>query len=410
MFYKKIQSKNNNAGMKPLPFVTILLVLNHIASYGSRVTVTLFAIDMKVSTFTIGVLMALYALLPALTSVSTGRWIDRIGVEKPFRVGSIAVGTGTLLPFVWPSIWMLYATAIIVGMGFMLINVAAYHAVGEMSAPEDRPVNFSYIALGFSTSSFIAPILSGVAIDSFGHRYTFLLLALFTVLPITALGFKLLPMHRAHAREHEPVKGKVFDLLKDREMRKLFIAMTLLTLAWDVYGFAIPLHGTHIGLSASAIGIVMGTFAAATFTVRLAMPFLVSRVSPWGLIRFALVLAALAFAAIPFTTHVALLMVAMFALGLALGSPQPMVLTLLHESAPHGRAGEALGLRTTLINTSQTVMPMVFGIVGAALGLMPLFFAMAALLAGGGAFVPPKSHQQRRLQQREGEAARNESD
>lgn len=370
--------------MKPLPLVIILLILNHVASYGARVTVTLYAIDQKSSAFTIGVLMALFALLPALTSVSAGRWIDRIGVEKPFRWGSIAVGFGTVLPFIWPSMWMLYVTSVIVGTGFMLINVAAYHAVGDMSAPEDRPVNFSYVALGFSTSSFIAPILSGVAIDTFGHRITFLLLSLFTVLPIVALSFKLLPMHKRRMDSPEPIKGNVFELLRDHDVRKLFIAMALFTLAWDVYGFAIPLHGSKIGLSASEIGIVMGAFAAATFTVRLAMPFLVSRVSPWGMIRFALVLSGLSFAFIPWATHIAVLMLLMFALGLALGAPQPMVLTLLHESTPQGRAGEALGLRTTLINTSQTVMPMVFGVVGAALGLSPLFFAMAAMLLGGG--------------------------
>jgi MFS family permease len=78
------------------------------------------------------------------------------------------------------------------------------------------------------------------------------------------------------------------------------------------------------------------------------------------------------------------MMALMFLLGLGLGAPQPMILTLLHESAPAGRAGEALGLRTTMINTSQTVMPLIFGAVGAALGIAPLFWAMSvALLAGG---------------------------
>ncbi len=370
--------------MKPLPLIIILLILNHIASYGSRVTVTLFAISQQSSAFTIGLLMALYALLPALFSVSAGRWIDRIGIEKPFRLGSIAVGIGTALPFLWPSTYALYFTSVVVGMGFMLINVAAYHAVGEMSSAEDRPINFSYVALGFSTSTFIAPILSGVAIDTFGHRSTFLILTLFTILPIVALSFRLLPMHRPHKSTDEKTTGPVLDLLKDIEVRKLFFTMTLLTLAWDVYGFTIPIHGSAIGLSASEIGIVMGAFAAATFTVRLAMPFIVQRMQPWTLLKASMLIAGAAFAVIPFTHSVVVLMLLMFALGLGLGAPQPMVLTLLHETAPKGRAGEALGLRTTLINTSQTTMPMLFGAVGAAFGLAPIFWAMAAMLLGGG--------------------------
>ena len=380
--------------MKPLPLIIILLILNHVASYGSRVTVTLFAIDQKSSAFTIGLLMALYALLPALLSVASGRWIDRIGVEKPFQLGSIAVGVGIFAAFLWPSIYALYFTSVIVGLGFMLINVAAYHAVGEMSSAGERPINFSYVALGFSTSTFIAPILSGVIIDNFGHRMAFLVLTLFTVLPIIALSFRLLPMHRPHKSEEEKPTGSVLDLLKDTEVRRLFINMTILTVAWDVYGFAIPIHGSNIGLSASEIGIVMGAFAAATFSVRLAMPFLVQHMRPWGVLKLSLLVAGCSFALIPFTHHIGLLMVLIFVLGLGLGAPQPMALTLLHETTPKGRAGEALGLRTTLINTSQTTMPMLFGLVGAAFGLAPIFWAMAFFLIGGGALTgdKPRKH------------------
>jgi predicted MFS family arabinose efflux permease len=378
--------------LKPLPLIIILLILNHIAAYGGRLTTTLFAIDQHATPFIIGLLMALYALLPALLSVTTGRWIDRVGVEQPLKYGSIAVGIGTLLPYVWPSLTALYFTCVIVGMGFMLINVAAYHAVGEMSAPEERPVNFSYLALGFSTSNFISPILSGVAIDSFGHRTTFLVLALFTVLPIAALLLKLLPFSPPKPVTEDQPRGRVLDLLKDAELKRLFLTMTMITVAWDVYGFAVPLHGVNIGLSASEIGIVLGAFAAATFSVRLAMPFIAARIRPWTLLKLSLLIAGLSFACMPFTTHIGLLMVLMFALGLGLGAPQPMVLTILHESAPAGRTGEALGLRTTLINTSQTTMPMLFGAVGATFGLMPIFWAMAVLLVGGGLVTrqPPK--------------------
>jgi predicted MFS family arabinose efflux permease len=276
----------------------------------------------------------------------------------------------------------------------MLINVAAYHAVGEMSSASERPINFSYVALGFSTSTFIAPILSGVIIDNFGHRMAFLVLTLFTVLPIIALSFRLLPMHRPHKSEEEKPTGSVLDLLKDTEVRRLFINMTILTVAWDVYGFAIPIHGSNIGLSASEIGIVMGAFAAATFSVRLAMPFLVQHMRPWSVLKFSLLVAGCSFALIPFTHHIGLLMVLMFLLGLGLGAPQPMALTLLHETTPKGRAGEALGLRTTLINTSQTTMPMLFGLIGAAFGLAPIFWAMAFFLIGGSALTgdKPRKH------------------
>lgn len=372
--------------MRPLPLIIILMVLDHIAFNGSRVTVTLYAIHQGASALTVGVLVAMYALLPALLSVSAGRWIDRAGMEKPLLLGSATVGIGTMMPFLFPGLTVLYVTSVVVGVAFMLINVAAYHAVGELSLPEDRAVNFSYVALGFSTSAFIAPILSGVGIDHFGYRATFLLLAAFTILPILALSLKLVPLPVPKPRPYGAATGDVLDLLRDAQLRRLFITMAILTVAWDVYGFAIPVHGIRMGLSASEIGIVMATFAAATFTVRLATPFFVNRVNPWSMLVASLMIAGASFFALAFASSVGMMMALMFLLGLGLGAPQPMILTLLHESAPPGRAGEALGLRTTLINGSQTVMPLIFGAVGAALGMGPVFWTIAAVLIGGGLF------------------------
>ena len=372
----------NTARMRPLPLIIVLLVLDHVAFNGSRIAVSLFAIQQHSSALTVGSLIALYALLHALLSVAAGRWIDSIGINRPMLVGSIGICLGTLAPAVLPQLAALYITAILVGVSFMLINLAAYHAVGEMSQPADRTVNFSYVAMGFSTSAFVGPMLTGVCIDNLGYRSTFLVLALFTVLPIIALSAKLLPNAALRASQDLGVNGQVFDLLKNPALRRLFFAMAVLTVGWDVYNFAIPVYGTYIGLSASQIGIVIGAFAAATFTVRLAMPLIMQRMHPWGLLSASLLMAGLAYLVMPFTHSVGLLMVIAFVLGLGLGAPQPMVLTLLHQFAPRGRAGEVLGLRTTLINTSKTVMPLLFGAVGATFGMPPLFWTMSAALLG----------------------------
>lgn len=373
--------------MRPLPLIVILLVLNHVAFAGSRMAVALFALQQPgAGALTVGLLMAVYALLPALLSVSAGRWIDREGINRPMLLGTAGVGLGILAPFVLPGLPTLFFTAVLVGLSFMLINVAAYHAVGEMSAPEERTVNFSYVALGFSTSTFIAPLLTGVSIDALGYRAAFLILSLFTVLPLLALWARLLPAAQRQEQRGSEAPGPVLELLRDPELRRLFIAMAILTVGWDIYNFAVPVYGAQNGLTPSQIGIVMGSFAAATFTVRLAMPFIAHRTRPWPLLAVSLLLAGLAYAALPFTHSVGLLMLITFVLGLGLGAPQPTVLTLLHQSAPAGRAAEALGLRTTMINGSQTVMPLVFGALGAALGVAPLFWAMAAAMLAGSVF------------------------
>ena len=64
----------------------------------------------------------------------------------------------------------------------------------------------------------------------------------------------------------------------------------------------------------------------------------------------------------------ALLAVAAFTLGLALGSAQPLTIILTYNYAPAGRSGEALGMRIMANKVTQIAVPLAFGGVGAAMG------------------------------------------
>jgi hypothetical protein len=61
-------------------------------------------------------------------------------------------------------------------------------------------------------------------------------------------------------------------------------------------------------------------------------------------------------------------------------------MSLIYATAPAGRAGEAVGVRSVVLNASHTVLPLAFGGVGAALGMSPVFWSMAIVLAAGGWF------------------------
>ena len=79
-------------------FVT-LNALGHLAFVGARMTTTLFALELGASEFTTGVLMSLFALLPALLSVSAGRLIDRSRPRRPLLLSFAALAVGAPLPF-----------------------------------------------------------------------------------------------------------------------------------------------------------------------------------------------------------------------------------------------------------------------------------------------------------------------
>ena len=365
-------------------------MLSHVGFVASRITVSLSAIEQQASPLTVGVLMALYSVVPMLLAVVAGRLVDRGGVFRPLLFSSIALSGGILLPFLWPALPMLHVAAVLIGTAFMLQHIALNHAVGSTGDPAQRAVSFSWLALGYATSGTLGPLLAGFAIDLFGHRVAFLVAALTPV-----LGTALLFWRRPALPEAQPPKSgeadhRISDLLRIPRLRAAFLFSGLLATGWDLYNFVLPIYGTSVGLSASVIGIVMSTFALATFTVRLFMPMVARRLNEWTVVCTALVVAGIAYSMFPLVQKAPGLMALSFLLGLGLGCAQPMIMALLYATSPPGRQGEVVGVRTTLMNVSHTFLPLLFGALGTALGVGPVFWAMSALLLSGGVLAARK--------------------
>ena len=219
--------------------------------------------------------------------------------------------------------------------------------------------------------------------DYAGHGAAFLLLALPPAIGTGLLLWKRGVPYRTPVAREEAAQHRLKDLLRNPRLLPVFLFSGLLASGWDMYTFVIPIYGTRIGLSPSTIGIIMASFALATFVVRLAMPTLARRLSEWTVVCTALAIAGFAYVLFPLVTQVPFLMALSFLLGLGLGSAQPMIMAALYAASPPGRQGEVVGMRTTVINASQTFMPLAFGAVGTALGMAPILWTMAvALLAG----------------------------
>jgi predicted MFS family arabinose efflux permease len=367
-----------------LAFLVAITVFAHTAFNGSRVTVSLYALSLQASPLTVGALISLYSVLPMLLSVSAGRMIDRVGTKKPLLASAAMLACGVGLPALSPGMPALYLACTVIGLAFMVFHIAVQNAVAAISAPEDRAVNYSWLALGFSISGFLGPTTAGLAIDGVGHRATFAILAVSGLAPALVIAVAKGTFPRAHAGSAPG--GRLKDLVGNRELRRVFVVTGVLAMAWDLFVFVMPIYGTSIGLSASTIGAVLGAFAAATFAVRLALPWLARRLTEWQLITSTLFIACAAYVLFPMVRTVPTIASIAFLLGLGLGASQPSLISLIQHSTPEGRLGEALGVRTMVLNVSHTLLPLFFGGIGTALGMGPVFWSMAACLGAGGLF------------------------
>jgi predicted MFS family arabinose efflux permease len=365
--------------------VVLLAISLHLAFAGIRVSLSLFALSLHASPLTVGVILSLLALLPTLFSVHAGRVIDRIGVRRPLLAGTGAVLCGIALAVLVPRLELLFLVSCLVGSGFMLVHIAVNLMAGEMGQPQDRTRNFNLLALGFSTSGFLGPMIAGVAIDGIGHRWTFLLLGGFALLTLGGLLARRLEISRHAARERPGETRRLRDLFRNRTLRSVFLVSGVLSPAWDLFAFVVPIHGSHIGLSATEIGLILGAFGAAIFSVRLLVPVLLRRISEWQMLIYAMLSTGATYFVFPLVHGMPLLLTLAFILGFGLGGAQPMIMSLLYSKAPAGRGAEAIGVRSLIINVSQTGMPLLFGALGEALGMAPVFWAMAVCLIVSGA-------------------------
>lgn len=374
----------------PIALILALCTVSFVSSKGYRVTATLLAADLGAGPLVIGLLFALWGLFPFLLSVYAGRVADRFDNRKLMVYGLVGFTVSLALPSVFPSIPTLFVSSAVGGLTSMVFVVATQNLIGLLSNERTRTRNFSYYSLGESIAGVLGPVLVGVCIDAIRHPATFAVVAAVNGSCLVMLLAVQKRIPDAPRRGDPGAPRSARELLSLPALRNALIANGAVMAGLDLFQLYMPLYAHQLGFSATTIGVIVGAFGAAAIVTRLALPRLASR---WGehlILSTALAIAAAAFVSIPFTREAALLGAAAFALGLALGCGQPLSIILAFNAAPAGRSAEAIAMRLAVSYGAHVVIPPVFGAVGAAMGLAPIFWTCAAVLGGGSVVTRPK--------------------
>ena len=359
----------------------------HSCMAGVRMAAPLQVLRQSHSAWAVGVLMGLFAAAPVVLALRAGRLADRHGYHRPLRVAVVLTMTGgafALLSTVWPagSFLALCVAALFTGAGANVGLIAIQRSAGRSArdAADLRRV-FSWLGLAPALSNVVGPVLAGTLIDAGGFRIAY---GVLIALPLFGLWWaRRVPVEVLAARPAGRRDRSSWDLLRTPGLRRLLMVNWLLSASWDVHTFVVPILGHERNFSASAIGLVLGLFAAAVALVRLLIPLLAQRLSESQVLVGAMLCTGAVFSVYPLVSSAWIMGVCAVLLGLALGSVQPMIMTTLHQITPHERHGEAIALRSMTINFSSAVMPLMFGLAGAALGAASLFWVMGAAVALG---------------------------
>ena len=370
----------------PIFLALLVLLLNMSAFRGSKVLVSLFALELGAPQIMLGVIVALYSLCPMLLALYAGKLADRFGVRWPLALGSLGMSLSLVLPGALPSLHMLYLSALLLGLSHVFYNISVQNLIGMLSAPDTRTRNFSNFSLMMASGGFVGPLIAGFAIDTLGHAIGYLCIAVLPAISAVIMfsARRGLAALSGGKEKNSEAGGYAVGLLSNPPLRRTLITSGIILTAIDLFQFYMPIYGHAIGLSASAIGMVLAMFAAAAFIVRTILPQIVKRFGEEQVLLGSIFIAAGTYLLFPLVESGILLGAIAFLLGLGTGCGQPLTLMMIYTRAPAGRSGEALGLRMTINNLTHIVVPLFFGAVGTAFGVAPVFIANAAMLGASG--------------------------
>jgi MFS family permease len=359
----------------------------HSAMAGLRMAAPLQLLREGYSAWSVGLLLALFAAAAVVSALHAGRLADRHGYHRPVYLAAgvtvlgMAMAVGSTFVSGPLHFLMLCGAAAATGAGTNIGMLTIQRTAGLTASDSIERVRvFSWLGVAPSFSNVLGPVAAGFMIDGFGFAAAYGLLLL---LPLATLVSARQVPPQPGAPAELPHGRTAWDLLQSAPFQRLLLVNWLLSMCWDVHTFAVPVLGHERGFSAGTIGLILGTFTLAVTAVRIVIPALAHRLSERGVLRYAMLACAVVFGLYPLAPSPLLMGCCAVLLGISLGSVQPMVMSMLHHLTPDDRHGEALALRSMAINTSSTLMPLLFGATGAIVGSAVLFWAVGGAVGAG---------------------------
>lgn len=366
----------------PVRFIIALALFNMGSVRAGRVVLTLYAIRLGATPLEVGMLAASFSVIPILFSWASGRWSDRFGSRWLLLLGVAGSSSGLLLPYFMPSLASIFLAGLMSGLSMTFCNVSLQNLVGMLSTLENRARNFSNYTLAGSVAAFAGPLIAGFSIDHAGYDWACLIVIALAVVPIAMLvaGGGALPRG---SRQGGPA-GNIWHTFNRPGVWPVLAASSIGQTAGDFFQFYMPVYAHDAGLSASAIGVVLAAFSAATFVARIFLPRLLRRSGEARILAYAFLLTGLSFLLVPFFETAAILALMSFLIGLGMGCTAPITMTMMYARSAEGRSGEAMGMRLMVDNVSRLVSPVLFGMLASGVGLAALFWLNAVVVGSGG--------------------------
>ncbi|MFE7061314.1 MFS transporter [Sutcliffiella sp. NPDC057660] len=191
-----------------------------------------------------GLMIAIFAGAQLVMSPVAGKWADQYGRRIMIILGLAGLTLSMFVFYGFDSVWMLYLSRVIGGVGAALLIPALFAYVADITTMEQRAKGNSYISAAMSLGIVIGPGIGGFLAD-FGLKMPLLVSALISLL---ATVFSILvlkeskekDMHQAMPTDTDPMVKKLVQ-----SVRKPYFIPLVITL---VMSFGLMAYESVLGL------------------------------------------------------------------------------------------------------------------------------------------------------------------
>ncbi|HUD89914.1 MAG TPA: MFS transporter [Xanthobacteraceae bacterium] len=354
-----------------------------------RITTTYRAVELDLSVIWLGIITAVYAVLPIGIGVPIGRFIDRGYDAATTWIGGGLLIVGSAGFVLLPSLPGILLSTALLGTAHLLFVVSQQvqcTRCGTGPGAMERAIG-SYMVAN-AAGQGVGPYIVGLAGGSASVPPTHFLFAVGVGGAVLTAGCALLTRSTgAHKLPPERARPPLRELLFAPGLTAIIVVSIVTVVAQDLIVVYLPLLGADRGMTVDAVGTLLVTRAVASMLSRLSFARLHV---VFGRIRLTLVstfVGAVAYALIalplPLPLMYSAIAVAGFALSIAITSSIAGVLAI----ASGGAIGTANSLRTMASRIGQFIIPILASFIAAAVGTGSIFVIIGISLAASGAAV-----------------------
>ncbi len=350
-------------------FVTLFLAV-FVTTMGAGLVAPLlpvYANELGASALEVGLIFAAFSLTRSLFVPYFGKLSDRKGRRPFLSAGLFIYFLLSLLYAASHSVTALIALRLAQGFASAMILPVAQAYVGDITPPskEGRMMGGFNIAIYCGLS--VGPFLGGVLRDWFHIGISFLSMG-----GLTLIGFLLcvFVLPRENLRNNpqalpKPDAVTYISLMKNPAVMALFIFRACFTTCIGITWAFIPLLGaTKLGLSSSAIGIVVAVNVLVAGLLQTPMGYAADKYNKKALVTLGGIAAIVSTLYLTFATSFLHLAMANTLFGIAGGISLPAIMAL---AVIEGRKTEAMGSMMGLLAQAHSVGMLAGPLIGGAL-------------------------------------------